>query len=64
MLRLTQLIPEDSSITLPHQIREDMRRFLDLAEADATLDPKTLNVPFTRDEAIALLRSAYKLADA
>jgi hypothetical protein len=64
VLRLTQLLPSDALITLPDQIRNDMRRFLDLAEADDTLDPKTLNVPFTRDEAIALLRSAYKLADA
>jgi hypothetical protein len=64
VLRLTQLLPGDASITLPDQIREDMRRFLDLAEADETLDPKALNVPFTRGEAIALLRSAYKLADA
>jgi hypothetical protein len=62
--RLTQLLPGDALITLPDQIRDDTRRFLDLAEADDTLDPKALNVPFTRDEAIALLRSAYKLADA
>ncbi|WP_207590843.1 hypothetical protein [Rhizobium sp. ZX09] len=64
MLRLTQLLPGDASITLPDQIRDDMRRFFDLAEADDTLDPKALNVPFTHDEAIALLRSAYKLVDA
>ncbi len=64
VLRLTQLLPGDASITLPDQIRDDMRRFLDLAEADDTLDPKALNVPFTRDEAIALLRSVYKLVDA
>ncbi|MBV1834125.1 hypothetical protein [Novacetimonas pomaceti] len=64
VLRLTQLLPGDASIALPGQIQEDMRRFLDLAEADETLDPKAFNVPFTRDEAIALLRSAYKLAAA
>ena len=64
VLRLTQLLPGDASITLPDQIRDDMRRFLDLAETDDALDPKALTVPFTRDEAIALLRSAYKLADA
>jgi hypothetical protein len=64
VLRLTQLLPGDASITLPDQIREDMRHFLDLAQADETLDPKALNVPFTRDDAIALLRSAYKLTDA
>jgi hypothetical protein len=66
-LRLAQLLPAsagDSSITLPDQIRYDMHRLLDVAEADATLDAKARNVPFTHDEAIALLRSAYKLADA
>ncbi|WP_025091191.1 hypothetical protein [Brucella intermedia] len=54
VLRLTQFLPGESSITLPDQIRDDMRRFLDRAEPGATLDPKTLNVPFTRDEVIAL----------
>ncbi|MEO3434237.1 hypothetical protein [Inquilinus sp. CAU 1745] len=64
VLRLTQLLPGDAAISLPEQIQEDMRRFLDLAAADETLDPKAIKVPFTRDEAIALLRSAYKLTDA
>jgi hypothetical protein len=63
VLRLTQLLRGDASISLPDRIRDDMRRFLELAQADETLDPKALNLPFTRDEAIALLRSAYKLVD-
>lgn len=40
-----------------------MRRFLELAQADETLDPKALNMPFTHGEALTLLRSAYKLTD-
>jgi len=61
VFRLAQLLPEDASIELSERIRDDIRRFLDLAEADGTLDPKAFNVPFTRDTAINLLRSAYKL---
>lgn len=51
-------------IALSGQIREDMRRFLDLLKADTALDPRSLDLPFTLDEAVALLESAYKLADA
>ena len=63
VLRLTQLLPVGASIVLSSQIREDMHRFLRLVKADSTLDTKGLALPFTLDEAIALLESAYKLAD-
>ncbi|RVJ46121.1 hypothetical protein [Sinorhizobium meliloti] len=62
VIRLVQLLPEDASIELSDPIREDLRRFLDLAQADDGLDPKAFDVPFTRDEAIDLLRAAYKLS--
>jgi len=52
-------LPEGAKIEMPEQIRKDMSRFLELAEADKTLNPKDLDVPLTREEAIALLRSAY-----
>lgn len=61
MFRLVQL-PSDASIKLVDPIREDLRRFLELAQADETLDPKALDVPLTRDDAIDLLRAAYGLA--
>ncbi len=61
VFRLAQLLPEGAKIEMPEQIREDMSRFLDLAEADKTLNPKDLDVRLTREEAIALLRSAYGL---
>ncbi|WP_271554018.1 hypothetical protein [Bradyrhizobium sp. CCBAU 45394] len=60
--RLAQLLPKDASIVMADPIREDLRKFLDLAAADATLDPKAFDVQLTRDEAIALLRSAYGVA--
>jgi hypothetical protein len=62
VFRLAQLLPKSASIELADSIREDLREFLDLAEADTTLDPKAFDVPLTRDEAVALLRSAYGLA--
>ena len=61
VFRLVQLLPKTASIELADPIREDLRKFLDLAQADATLDPKAFEVPFTRDEAVAVLRSAYDL---
>lgn len=61
VFRLAQLLPGDASIKLADPIREDLRRFLELAQADDTLDPKAFDVPLTRDEAITLLRSAYGL---
>lgn len=62
VFRLVQLLPADASIKLADPIREDLRKFLDLAQADETLDPKALDVPLARDEAIDLLRVAYGLA--
>lgn len=59
VFRLAQLLPGDATIEMSEPIRDDLRRFLDLAEADETLDPKAFNVPLARDEAVALLRSAY-----
>jgi hypothetical protein len=62
VFRLAQLLPKNASIKLADPIREDLRKFLELAQADETLDPKAFDVPLTRDEAAALLRSAYGLA--
>lgn len=61
VFRLAQLLPRDAHIKLAEPIVEDLKRFLDLAAKDATLDPKSFGVPFSRDDAIALLRSAYGL---
>lgn len=61
VFRLAQLLPRDADIEIPDPIRDDLRRFLELAEADEKLDPKAFDVPLTREEAVALLRSAYRL---
>ena len=62
VFRLVQLLPGDTKIKMPEPIQADMRRFLELAEADETLNPKDFGVQLTRDEGVALLRSAYQLA--
>lgn len=62
VFRLVQLLPKNASIELADPICADLRKFLELAQADATLDPKTFEVPLTRDDAVDLVRSAYGLA--
>ena len=62
IFRLAQLLPRAASIKLAEPIAADLRRFLELAAKDNTLDPKSFDVPFSRDEGIALLRTAYGLS--
>ena len=61
VFRLAQLLPQDARIALPEPVRRDLRDFVELAHADETLDPRTFDVPFTRDEAADLLRTVYRL---
>jgi hypothetical protein len=61
VFRLAQLMPRGASIKLAESIAADLRRFLELAAKDNTLDPKSFDVPFSRDDGIALLRTAYGL---
>ena len=61
VFRLAQLLPRESIVEVPDPIRDDLRRFLDLARSDETLDPKAFNVPFTKNEATNLLSSVYGL---
>jgi hypothetical protein len=61
VFRLVQLLPGGASVEISGPIRIDLERFVELAQADEALDPKAFEVPFTRDEALALLRSAYGL---
>jgi hypothetical protein len=62
VFRLAQLLPRGAGIKLAEPIAADLRRFLELAAKDNTLDPKSFGVPFSRDEGIALLRTAYGLS--
>ena len=61
VFRLAQLLPRNAVVEIADPIREDLRCFVDSVQADERLDPKAFNVPFTRDEAVALLRSVYGL---
>ena len=60
--RLVQLLRTDAQVTLPESIREDLQAFIEQTKTDHTLDPRTFDVPFSRDEAVSLLRSVYGLA--
>jgi hypothetical protein len=62
VFRLAQLLSREASIKLAEPIAADLRRFLELAAQDNTLDPKSFGVPFSRDEGIALLGTAYGLS--
>lgn len=62
VFRLLQLLPGDAAIDLAAPIRDDLRRFTSVVEADASFDPRAFNVPLSRDDGLALLRSAYGLA--
>ncbi|MEH2509466.1 hypothetical protein V1291_000820 [Nitrobacteraceae bacterium AZCC 1564] len=61
VFRLTQLLSTDTSVELSDAIRNDLRRFLEMDAADGGVDLKALGVALTRDQAVALLRSAYML---
>jgi hypothetical protein len=62
VFRLAQLLAEDSHSDVPESIRADLAAFLDLAERDEKLDPKSFGVLLSKAEAIELLRSVYELA--
>lgn len=59
VFRLVQLLPADASVEISETIREDLRRFIELAEADESLNLKDLKFNMSREDATALLRSVY-----
>ena len=61
VFRLAQLLRRDERIEIPERIKDDMRLFLEMVEADENFNPNTFDVPLTRIEGIDLLRSAYQL---
>jgi hypothetical protein len=61
VFRLVQLLSEGVAIEVSAPIRDDLQRFVEAAQADGTLDPKAFDVPFTRDEAVEILRATYAL---
>ena len=63
VFRLAQLLLGDARIELPEPVCSDLREFVDLADADESLDPRAFDVPLTRDEAADLLRTVYGLRE-
>lgn len=62
VFRLSQLLPGNAVIDVSDVLREDIRSFLEDIESEGKLDPKSFNVPMTREEAIAFLRGSYVIA--
>lgn len=62
VFRLSQLLPGNAVIQVSDPLREDMRHFLTVIEAEGTLTPKDFKVSMSREEAIAFLRRAYGIA--
>ncbi|OYW82754.1 MAG: hypothetical protein B7Z22_13620 [Hyphomonas sp. 32-62-5] len=63
VFRLSQLLPGNAVVQVSDPLREDVRSFLAAIEAEGTLDPRALNIPMTREEAISFLRKAYGNAE-
>ena len=61
VFRLVQLLRTDAPITLPETIRGDVQRFVDQTAPDKSLDPRAFGVPFSRDDAVDILREVYRL---
>ena len=59
VFRLSQLLPGNAIVQVKAPLREDVRSFLVAIEEEGTLNPKELNIPMTRQEAISFLRQAY-----
>lgn len=62
VLRLSQLLAPSTRISLDKKIRDDMRRFLVAVAADASIDPKALQLGnVTAAELIARIAQAYEI---
>ncbi|MFK2891356.1 hypothetical protein ISS98_09500 [Dyella flagellata] len=62
VLRLSQLLTPDTSISIQGKILEDMRRFIDAARAEPNLDPKQLTINTTVDTLLDRVAEAYGIA--
>ena len=61
VFRLVQLLRTDAPIALPEPIRRDVQRFVDRTAPDNSLEPPAFGVPFSRDDAVDILREVYRL---
>jgi hypothetical protein len=61
VFRLLQLLPADGALDLPETIVADMRAFLAAVAADDAFKPADIQLPMSREEALARLSSTYRL---
>ena len=61
LFRLTQLLPGEGSLALADSMRADLGEFLGQALGDPGLDYAALRLPFTLDDATAILGRYYRL---
>lgn len=64
VLRLAQLLTPDTRVVVAAKIGRDLAQFLETLAGDASLDPRALQLPGTRDEIFARIRQAYGLSAA
>ena len=63
VLRLSQLLAQDTRIEVTARIADDLSRFLEALRADASIDPKTLKLgDVTVADLAARIARAYGLA--
>jgi hypothetical protein len=63
VLRLSQLLAQDTRIEVTARIADDLSRFLDALRADDSIDPKTLKLgDVTVTDLAARIARAYGLA--
>lgn len=61
VLRLSQLLAADTRISLNGRVADDMRRFVEVARADETIDPAKLRIRANLPEILARLAAVYDL---
>ncbi|HEX6956798.1 MAG TPA: hypothetical protein VF194_02345 [Ferrovibrio sp.] len=62
--RLLTLIPGDSRVSIPDEIKADLNRFIEIIQADGGFDPRNQDIDLEKEEGIRLLRSIYQLEPA
>lgn len=61
VLRLSRLQTEDTSVPLRGRVREDMRRFIDAAAADPSVQPRTIGIRASLPDLLQRIAAAYEL---
>lgn len=61
VLRLSQLLTAESSITLTGRVLEDMRRFISTASADPSIQPKAIGIHASPAELLSRIATAYRV---